>query len=124
MRHPPNTQIALVEDDDSLRRAVSNLLASHGLSVTAYASAERFLEQAASETVGCLLLDLRLTAMSGLELLHRLHREGRTIPTVVMTARADEYTREACLAAGAFAFLTKPCPMQVLFQVIDRALAV
>ena len=124
MQASSNRSIALVEDDDALRRAVANLLASHGLSVSAYASAERFLENAETEQVGCLLLDLRLARMSGLDLLKQLRIEGKRIPTVVMTARADDATREACLAAGALALLTKPCPTQVLFQTIDRALQI
>ena len=124
MPQPHNGKIALVEDDDSLRRAVANLLASHGLTVSSYASAERFLESASHEPVGCLLLDLRLSCMSGLDLMRQLKIAGMNIPTVVMTARADDDTRAACLAAGALAFLTKPCPTRVLFQTIDQALQI
>ena len=119
--HQENAQIVVVDDDDALRRSLTNLLESAGFRVRTFASAERFL--AGQEPgMACLVLDLRLSAMGGLELLHKLHAQERRLPTVVLTARSDEATREACLAAGALAFLSKPCSMQALVQAVREAL--
>jgi FixJ family two-component response regulator len=118
--HEP--QIALVDDDASLRRSVSNLLSSAGLTVASFESAERFLESAVVSSVRCLVLDLRLPGMSGLQLLQQLSTLELRIPTLVLTACGDEPTRQRCLSAGALAFLAKPFVGSELVETIRNML--
>jgi FixJ family two-component response regulator len=121
MSEPPGL-IAIVDDDPSLRRSLRNLLGSVGFRVAAFASAEEFLRSVAGETIGCLVLDLRLDGMSGLELLKHLADTGPRIPVVILTAHGDEQARERALQAGARAFLRKPVHGDVLLDAVRQAL--
>src|SRR3989449_6623341 len=100
--------VSVVDDDASLRRSVRNLLRSVGFRVETFASAEEFLRSAERENTGCLVLDLRMTGMSGLDLLRHLAAERSRVAVVVLTALGDEETRHRSLQAGAVAFLKKP----------------
>jgi FixJ family two-component response regulator len=114
--------IAVVDDDASLRRSACNLLRSRGFPTEAFDSAEEFLRSTRREMTGCLILDLRMNGMSGLDLLHQLRAAGHHVPVVVLTAQGDEGTRQRCLEAGAAAFLAKPFRAEVLLAEIRAAL--
>jgi two-component system, LuxR family, response regulator FixJ len=112
--------VSIVDDDLSLRRSLGNLLMSAGLSVETFESAEIFLESGSRDTTGCLVLDLRMPGMGGLDLLRRLVASGPRIPTIVLTAHGD--TRRRSLQAGAVAFLEKPVKGAALLAAIRSAL--
>ena len=115
--------IAVVDDDASLRRSLCNLLLSRGISAEAFASAEEFLSSTRRETARCLVLDLRMRGMGGLDLLRHLGAAGAHIPVVVLTAHGDEGTRQQCLEAGAAAFLVKPFRAETLLNAIQAAVS-
>lgn len=114
--------ISVVDDDGSLRRSVGNFLRSVGFRVQTFASAEDFLRSAGHESTGCLVLDLRLTGMSGLDLLRHLAAANVRVPTVILTAHNDEETRQRCLGAGAVAVLDKPFHGNALLDAVQTAL--
>jgi FixJ family two-component response regulator len=115
--------VSVIDDDESVRRALRRLIRSFGLNVETFASAEEFLAPGEHRAPACLLLDLRLPGMSGLELQERLAADGRRIPVVFITAHLDESARRAALAAGAVEFLLKPFDDRVLLDAVTRALA-
>src|SRR5438128_9261116 len=100
--------VCVVDDDESLRRSVRNLLSSVGFRVETFASAEEFLESTHQGNTGCLVLDLRMAGMNGLDLLRHLSAMGSRIPVIILTAHGDEEARRRSLEAGAVAFLGKP----------------
>jgi FixJ family two-component response regulator len=114
--------ISVVDDDESLRRALRNLLRSVGFRVETFTSAEEFLTSASRESTGCLVLDLRMTGMSGLDLLRHLAAANVRMPAVILTAHGDEEMRQRCLGAGAVAFLDKPFHADALLDAVQRAL--
>src|SRR5437867_137993 len=115
--------VCVVDDDESLRRAVRNLLSSVGFRVETFASAEEFLESAHRENTGCLVLDLRMAGMNGLDLLRHLAATGSRIPVIILTAHGDDETRQRSLQAGAVAFLKKPFQSATLLDAVRTALA-
>ena len=110
--------ISVVDDDESLRRSLSNLLRSVGFGVETFASAEEFLRSAQPENTGCLVLDLQMTGMSGLDLLRHLAVADSRIRVVILTAHGDEETRRRSLEAGAVAFLDKPFRSDALLDAV------
>ncbi len=114
--------VSVVDDDESLRRTLRNLLRSVGFGVETFASAEEFLRSAQRENTGCLVLDLRMTGMSGLDLLRHLAVADSRIPAVILTAHGDEETRRRSLQAGAVAFLDKPFRSDALLDTVRAAL--
>ncbi len=112
----------LVDDDDSVRRALQRLLRSAGLGVEAFATAEEFLRSERRPGAGCLVLDQHLPGMSGLELWERLRAEGCALPVVFISAYEDVHVRDAALRAGAIAFLQKPFEERELLDAVSRAL--
>jgi FixJ family two-component response regulator len=118
-RIPPT--VCIIEDDESVRRALRRLLRAVGLTAEAFASAEEFLEAAGRPAPGCLILDHHLPGLSGLELQARLKAEGRDIPIVFLTAYGDARVREQALRAGAVAFLEKPFAEKALLEAVGRA---
>jgi two-component system response regulator FixJ len=113
--------VSIVDDDASLRRSVRNLLASVGFRVETFASAEEFLRSVHREETGCLVLDLRMPGMTGLDLLRHLAAEGARIPVVILTAHGDDDTRERVRGATV-AFLTKPFHADDLLGAVRTAL--
>lgn len=116
--------ISIVDDDESVRKALKRLIKSVGLRVEAFASAEDFLSSGRSQDVACLLLDLRLPGMSGLELQAELVASNCRIPIVFISAHGDEQARVQALEAGAIDFLQKPFSEQALFDAINSALVI
>ena len=114
--------VSVVDDDESLRRSLGNLLRSVGFGVQTFASAEEFLRSAQRENTRCLVLDLRLTGMSGLDLLRHLAIADSHIPVVILTAHGDDEARQRSLQAGAVAFLSKPFDGNALLDAVRTAL--
>jgi FixJ family two-component response regulator len=113
--------IAIVDDDFSVLRALSRLLRVRSLHPKTYSSAREFLAALPDGLPRCLIVDLQMPEISGLDLLQHLSRQGIRIPTIVITAHSDAGARERCAAAGAAAFLTKPLQETALFAAIDAA---
>jgi len=114
--------IAIIDDDTSVRRSLKRLIASFGLSVKGFGSAEEFLQSGHLHDAKCLVLDVRLPGMSGVECQQRLAGEGPRIPIVFITAHGDEATREQALEDGAVDFLFKPVDQNALLNAIRSAL--
>ena len=114
--------IAVVDDDDALRNSLDDLLQSVGFRVQGFASAEAFLQAQPAPETACLLLDVRLPGMNGLELQRQLGVLHWRIPIIFVTAYADDDVRAHALAAGAIAVLSKPCREADLLHAIDAAL--
>ena len=114
--------IAIVDDDDSFRLAMSRIVRAHDLEVRTYASGEAFLDTLPEVVPACVLLDLNLPGIGGLDVLRRLEDAGRAIPAIVMTGVVQTGLRETCLAAGAVAFLTKPIGAANFAKALGEAL--
>jgi FixJ family two-component response regulator len=115
--------VCIVDDDASLRRSLRNLLSSVGFPVQTFDSAEAFLDARPEDSVGCVVLDVRMAGMSGLDLLKHLVASGSRIPVIMLTAHADEDTRRRSLEAGAVAFLEKPVRSAALLDAVRTALS-
>jgi len=114
--------VSVVDDDQSLRRSLSNLLTSVGFQVDTFASAEEFLSSSQQENTGCLVLDLRMGGMNGFDLLRHLAAIGSRIPVIILTAHDDDEARQRFREAGAVAFLGKPVRADALLNAIKRVL--
>ena len=119
---PVNSAISIVDDDDSLRNSLNNLLRSLGFRADGFSSAEAFLTSSRLHETGCLLLDVRMPGMSGLDLQRQLRAANSRIPIVFITSHADDDARARALQAGSVAFLYKPCRKEALLEAIDSAL--
>lgn len=115
--------VAVVDDDPSMLRAMETLLDAHGFGTLLFASAEEFLAQGAATKAKCLLLDINLGGISGIELHKQLARSGSRLPTIFMTALDDEVTRSHAIGAGAIAFLRKPFPARQLIDAIEKSIS-
>ena len=115
--------ISVVDDDDSVREAIESLLKSVGYGVELWASAEAFLNLGSQQEMACLILDVQMPGMSGLELQCRLVASNRSIPIIFISAHSDENARARALAAGAIAFLQKPFSEEALLDAINACLA-
>src|ERR1700704_3137402 len=100
--------VAIVDDDDLMRNALQGLLKEAGLPARAFASAEEFLDSGQQHHTACLIADIRMPGMSGLDLQAKLNAEHLKIPTIFITAHGDESMRMQALRAGAVEFLAKP----------------
>jgi len=114
--------VSIVDDDPSLRRSLKNLLSSEDFFVETFESAEAFLGSNSRAGAACLVLDLRMPGMSGLDLLCLLSASGSRIPVIVLTAHGDEEARAQSLKAGAVAFLVKPFQSAALLEAVRAAL--
>jgi FixJ family two-component response regulator len=114
--------VSIVDDDESVRQAIDGLLRSAGLPAVAFASAEEFLRSGQLRSTACLIVDLQMLGMDGLQLQERLSRDGHRIPTVILTAQGDHESRGRLLGGGAAAFLQKPIKGDVLLSVVESLL--
>ena len=114
--------ISIVDDDDSLRSSLGNLLRSVGMRVQEFASAVAFLGSQDARETACLILDVRMPGMNGLELQRLVASADRRLPIVFITSHADDDARGRALRAGAVAFLYKPFREQEILDAIDSAL--
>jgi len=114
--------VAVIEDDESYRVAVQRLLKSAGFSAQSFACAEDFLSSGQQHETGCLIADIRMPGMSGLDLQSKLNSDHCTIPTIFITAHGDEKMRLQAMRAGAVKFLTKPFDGETLLEAVRVAL--
>ena len=123
MAAAPEGLVHIVDDDALLRGAISSLLRSVGLAVADYASVAQFLAQPRPEVVSCLLLDVRLQGLSGLDFQAELNRDGVHLPVIFMTGHGDIPMSVRAMKAGALDFLAKPFRDQDLLDAVNLALA-
>ena len=114
--------VAIVDDEEPVRKALRRLLRAAGLQAESYASGREFLDAAAGRVPDCVVLDLHMAGMSGLQLLRKLQAAPEHPPIVVITAHDEPEAREECLAAGAAAYLCKPLDDRLLLNAISAAL--
>src|SRR5712691_6878301 len=114
--------VAIVDDDDLMRSALQGLLKAVGLPSRAFASAEEFLKSGQQHHTACLITDIRMPGISGLELQARLNAEHCRIPTIFITAHGDAQMRMQALRAGAVEFLAKPFNDEALLETVRAAL--
>jgi len=119
----PTPLIHIVDDDAAYRAAVARLLEVSGYRVALYASAAQLLEAAPPAEAGCILLDIQMEGLTGLELQERLAAAGSRLPIVFLTGHADVPSSVRAIKAGAEDFLTKPATKDVLLAAVRRALA-
>ena len=120
--HSKTKLVAIVDDDDSMRSALLGLLKVLGLEARAFASGEEFLESGQQHQTACLITDIRMPGMSGLELQAKLNAERCKIPTIFITAHGDAKMRMQALRAGAVEFLAKPFDDEALLTSVQAAL--
>ena len=114
--------VAIVDDDDLMRSALQGMLKAVGLPAQAFASAEEFLKSGKQHQIACLIADIRMPGMSGLELQAHLNAERRKIPIIFITAHGDEKMRMQALRAGAVEFMAKPFDDEALLESVRAAL--
>ena len=114
--------ISVVDDDDSVRESLGGLIRSVGFAVKVFASAEEFLNSDHLRNTDCLILDVRMPGMNGLELQRQLAATDRKIPVIFITAHGDEEVRSRALNGGAVDYLLKPFSEEALLNAIDAAL--
>jgi len=114
--------VAIVDDDASVRRALTRLLQSAEFRVLTYSSATEFLDTGIASAPGCLILDIHLGGMSGLELLSRLRELGHNLPILIITAHDDTQAREAAARGGCVAYLRKPLDAKMLLEEVGTAM--
>lgn len=117
-----NPFIACIDDDQSVRDAIEGFLKAFGFAVEVFASAEDFLQSGRLKQTSCLIADVKLPGMSGLQLQERLAASGQQVPTIFITAFSDERRRAQALNAGAIGFLGKPITKDELLTCIHAAL--
>jgi FixJ family two-component response regulator len=113
--------IAIVDDDPSVLKALARLLGTRSFATKTYMSAPQFLASLAEGLPDCLIADLQMPEMTGLDLQLSLTRRGVQIPTIIITAHDEAGMRERCKSAGAIAYLSKPVQDSSLFAAIDAA---
>jgi FixJ family two-component response regulator len=114
--------VAIVDDDESVQRALQDLIESDGLSTLCFGSAEQFLDYEAQNKAACLIADIRMPGMSGLELQAKLKAERCRIPIIFITAHGDAEMRILAMREGAVEFLSKPFDDSVLLTIVHAAL--
>lgn len=113
--------VSVVDDDESVRESLPDLLMTFGYTTRTFASAEAFLVSDALRNTGCLIVDVAMPRLSGPELLRELAQRGLRIPTIFITAHADESLRQRLLEQGAVACLFKPFSESALLQALNDA---
>jgi RNA polymerase sigma factor (sigma-70 family) len=114
--------VFVIDDDASVRDSISLILSLKGMRTQIFSSAEDFLETYRPEWRGCILTDLQMSGMSGLDLQQALHERGISLPVVVLTAHGDVPTTRVAMKGGAFDFLEKPVNDEVLLEVLQNAI--
>jgi FixJ family two-component response regulator len=119
---PGNKLVAIVDDDESVRDAVHGVLRSVGMKARTFGSAEEFLASGNRDQVGCLVTDVQMPGMTGLELQARLAEDDRRIPIIFITAYGNARMRAQAMRAGAVEFLGKPFDDDLLLESVRAAL--
>lgn len=118
----PNHQISIIEDDDSLRNALVGLMRSLGHGASSFDSAESFLSSDARSKADCIITDIQMPGLSGIDLIRRLRSGGHLVPVIAITARTEVGLEDAALAGGALCLLRKPFDMDMLVAQLEQAL--
>jgi FixJ family two-component response regulator len=113
--------VSIVDDDESIREALQGLMKMAGIPALVFASAEEFLDSGQQSRTGCLIADIRMPGMSGLQLQSKLNSDHHRIPIIFITAHGDENVRIGAVRAGAVEFLTKPFDKEVLLDSVRAA---
>jgi FixJ family two-component response regulator len=116
----PRRLIAVVDDEESVRTSLRRLLRACALDTAVFASGQAFLDALPARRPDCLVLDLQMPGLSGLEVQRRLVARGTPVPTIIISADDTAETRERCLAAGTAAYLCKPFDDGILLAMIAR----
>ena len=119
---PEDIVVSIVDDDVSVRRSTQRLLRCSGFRAEVFASAQEFLDSKSAAETCCLILDLRMPGMNGLELQRRLAQNGNPIPIIFLSSHASEEDERSALGAGAAQFLRKPISKEALLGAIRDAL--
>jgi FixJ family two-component response regulator len=114
--------ISIIDDDVSVRSSLRSLVRSLGLGACTFASAEEFLDSSHQDDTSCLITDLQMPGLSGIELQRLLLAQGRQIPIIFVTAFPEDRMRARAMEWGALGFLSKPFESQTLIELIDKAL--
>jgi FixJ family two-component response regulator len=122
VRMSESGMIAVVDDDEAIREATESFIRSVGFRVVVFPSAEDFLRSSHLQDTACLIVDVRMPGMSGLDLQRQLATAHYSIPIIFITAHDDADTRARALRAGAVAFLDKPFSDEVLLRAVQAAL--
>ena len=117
------TVVIIVDDNAGVLKSVARLLAHHGIECRTFVSAEALIESGSAQTATCMLLDIHLGGISGIELQRRLAASGSKCPVIFMTANDDEATHNEAVDAGCIAYLRKPFASHVLLDAIREAVA-
>ena len=115
--------VAIVDDEEPVRKALRRLLRASGLQADSYSCGSEFLQAAAQRPPDCVVLDLHMGGMNGLQVLSKLRASAHHPPVVIITAHDEPEAREECRAAGAAAFLRKPLDERLLLNAISAALS-
>jgi len=121
-RRQSSRLIAIVDDDKSVQSALQDFIESEGLSTLCFGSAEEFLDSGVQDEAGCLIADIRMSAISGIELQSRLKADRCRIPIILITAHGDPKMRVQAIRDGAVEFLTKPFDNTVLLETVHAAI--
>jgi len=119
----PDPLIAIIDDDASLRTALVGLVRSLGYRATGFGSAEEFLAADNPAESACIVTDIQMPGLSGIELKHRLSQDGCTAPVIMITARTEQGLRDRAFASGAVCVLQKPFAAEALIACLEKALA-
>lgn len=114
-------KVSVIDDDKSVRESIYNLLRSTGISAEVFSSAQDLLEGGHLEYTACIILDIRMQGMTGLQLQRQLVDSGYSIPVIFVTAHGDENARHEAMAAGAIGFLPKPFDPSELLRLVQSA---
>lgn len=115
--------ISIVDDDESLRLALVALVRSLGYRGESFSSAEEFLASGTAPRCACIVTDIQMPGLSGIDLMLRLRQHGCTVPVIMVTARIETALHDRALASGALCLLKKPFDTQELIRCLERALA-
>jgi FixJ family two-component response regulator len=121
-RRQSSRLIAIVDDDKSVQSALQDLIESEGLSTLCFGSAEEFLDSGVQDEAGCLIADIRMPGISGIELQSRLKADRCHIPIIFITAHGDPKMRAQAIRDGAVEFLTKPFDNTVFLETVHAAI--
>jgi FixJ family two-component response regulator len=121
-RVPVGSSISVIDDDESMRRAIVALVRSAGYEAQGFASAEDFLGSGIAQDFACIITDIQMSGMSGIELKEHLAASQNSVPVIMITARYDPGLEERAIASGAACFLRKPFDADALIHCLERAL--
>jgi FixJ family two-component response regulator len=114
--------ISIIDDDEPTRSAVAALMRAKGFSPSTYACAEKFFDARGQETSQCIITDIFMPGLSGIELKQRLNNDACRVPVIMISARLEDRLQTAALEAGAFCVMRKPFKANALIQCVERAL--